>query len=194
MALKRSAALLGLAYAAALSMAAAAQTPTDGPRYSGNALLRPEYREWVFLASGLGMTYQPANDAQSRPPAFTNVFVNPSAYRAFMQTGTWPDQTVLVLEIRASQSEGSINKGGRFQTTAAGLEIHVKDARFGGNGWAFFAMGAKDQAEPLAGSDVSMCVECHAANGAVDNTFVQFYPTLLDVSRAKGTFKGGRNP
>jgi hypothetical protein len=194
MALKRSAALIGLAYAAALSMAASAQTAPDGPRYNGTALLRPQYREWVFLASGLGMTYQPINDAQPRPPAFTNVFANPSAYRAFLQSGTWPDKTVLVLEIRSSQSEGSINKGGRFQTTVAGLEIHVKDARFGGNGWAFFNMGAKTQAEPLTGSDVSKCVECHAANGAVDNTFVQFYPTLLDVARAKGTFTGGRNP
>jgi hypothetical protein len=26
-------------------------------------------------------------------------------------------------------------------------------------------------------------------NGAVDQTFVQFYPTLIPVAKAKGTFK-----
>jgi len=32
--------------------------------------------------------------------------------------------------------------------------------------------------------------EIHAKNGAVDETFVQFYPTLIPVAKAKGTFKG----
>ncbi len=33
------------------------------------------------------------------------------------------------------------------------------------------------------------CYACHRDNGAVDNTFVQFYPTLLDVARKMGTLK-----
>jgi len=33
------------------------------------------------------------------------------------------------------------------------------------------------------------CYSCHAQNGAVDNTFVQFYPTLIDVAKKHGTFK-----
>jgi hypothetical protein len=31
------------------------------------------------------------------------------------------------------------------------------------------------------------CYSCHAASTAVDHTFVQFYPTLLPIARAKGT-------
>jgi len=31
------------------------------------------------------------------------------------------------------------------------------------------------------------CYSCHQANGAVDTTFVQFYPTLLSVARTKKT-------
>jgi Cu/Ag efflux protein CusF len=30
---------------------------------------------------------------------------------------------------------------------------------------------------------------CHGKNGAVDNTFVQFYPTLIPVALEKGTFR-----
>ena len=192
----KMAAAVGMAWLMACSLAVQAQQPPagDGPRYSGTALMRPsEYREWVFLSSGLGMNYNaPAPGAP--PPArqsFTNVFVNPSSYRSFMQTGKWPDKTVLVLEIRASSGNGSINKDGRFQTTLSGMEVHVKDSRFA-NGWAFFGFGGgKESAEPMAGQAVAECVTCHADHGAVDNTFAQFYPTILDTAREKGTLRAG---
>jgi hypothetical protein len=190
------AAVVGMAWLIACSLAVQAQQPPagDGPRFSGTALIRPsEYREWVFLSSGLGMNYNaPAPGAP--PPArqfFTNVFVNPSSYRSFMQTGKWPDKTVLVLEIRASSGSGSINKDGRFQTTLSGMEVHVKDSRFA-NGWAFFGFGGgKETAEPMTGQAVAECVTCHADHGAVDNTFAQFYPTILDTARQKGTLRPG---
>ena len=131
--MKKVAVVLGVAYGTAFSFAVGAQQgPGDGPRYTnGTNLVRPaDYREWPFLGSGLGMTYQPPAGAPPASPSFTNVFVNPSSYRSFMQTGKWPDGTILMLEIRRSDSEGSINKGGRFQTGFAGLEAHVKDSRF----------------------------------------------------------------
>jgi hypothetical protein len=172
----------------------AQQSAADGPRYSGTALVRPaDYREWVFLSSGLGMNYNEPTPGAAPParPAFTNVFVNPSAYRSFTQTGRWPDQTVLVLEIRASSGDGSINKDGRFQTTLAGMEVHVKDSRFP-DGWAFFGFGGgRETAEPMSGQAVASCVSCHAEHGALDNTFAQFYPTVLDIARQKGTLKPG---
>jgi hypothetical protein len=31
------------------------------------------------------------------------------------------------------------------------------------------------------------CYSCHAEHGAVDTTFVQFYPTLLPIAKAKAT-------
>src|SRR5258707_1321319 len=99
--LRKVALVVGVTYAAPFSLAIhGQQAPSDDPRYSGNALVRPaDYREWVFVGSGLGMTYQPQTGSQSPPPSFTNVFVNPSSYRNFMQTGKWPDKTVLVVEV-----------------------------------------------------------------------------------------------
>lgn len=196
--MKKAAAGLGLAYAIAFSLAVRAQqAPGDGPRYrNGTNLVRPtDYREWTFLSSGLGMTYEtPAGGAQSAPPGFGNVFVNPASYRNFMQTGKWPDGTIFVLEIRASANEASINKAGRFQTGLRALEAEVKDSRFP-DGWAFFEFGPassmRDVAEPLSGEKVAPCVECHTKHTAVERTFVQFYPTLLEVARQKGTLKPG---
>jgi hypothetical protein len=165
---------------------------SNQPRFTstaGDDLMRPDnYREWVWLSSGLGMAYGP--NASSRPnPPFDNVFVTPESYRAFLQTGTWPDKTMFVLELRSSTTEGSINKGGHFQGNLIGIEVEVKDEkRFPGK-WAFFEFGrSAASAKPLPQS--ASCYSCHAQNGAVDNTFVQFYPTLIEVAKTKGTFKG----
>lgn len=178
-----------------LGSAARAQAPAPAdstlPRFGAdNELMRPEnYREWIYLSSGLGMSYNPAATAANNAnPPFDNVFVTPSAYRSFLQTGTWPDKTMFVLELRGSASEGSINKQGRFQSQVLAVEVEVKDeSRFPGK-WAFYEFGrTATSAKPLP--TTASCYSCHAQNGAVDNTFVQFYPTLADIARQKGTFK-----
>jgi len=188
--------LLGLAYIAALVITTEGQTAAQGgPQYANkvNLVRPPDYREWIFVSSGLGMEYNPLPGTPGGN-SFGNVFVNPSSYRAFMKTGKWPDRTIFVLEFRGSTSEGSINKAGRFQAQLVGLEAEVKDSRFP-DGWAFFNFMPKgsqailDNAAPLPVN--AGCVECHTKNTAVERTFVQFYPTLLDVARKMGTVKPG---
>ena len=148
-----------------------------------------DYREWIFLSSGLGMTYNPPNAPGMRmDPSFTNVFVNPAAYRSFVANGKWPDKTQLVLEVRASSSKGSINQGGSYQSDVVAIESEVKDsAKFPGNGWAFFAFGKSNSGKMLPRTQD--CYACHLEHGAVDNTFVQFYPVLLGIAKQKGTLK-----
>jgi hypothetical protein len=155
----------------------------------GQLVLPSDYREWVFLSSGLGMTYQSSHVRED--PAFTNVFVNPAAYRSFLATGQWPDKTMLVLEVRASASKGSINQGGSYQGEVLGIEGEVKDrAKFPGNGWVFFAFGKASSGKMLPRTED--CYTCHAEHAAVDNTFVQFYPVLLGIAKQKGTLKSAR--
>ncbi len=103
---------------------------TDEPRYANDGrLMRPDnYREWIYLSSGLGMTYGVVEStATPAPQRFDNVFVTPQAYKAFMQTGAWPDKTMFALEVRNSATKGSINKGGHYQEGVTALEIHLKD-------------------------------------------------------------------
>lgn len=158
----------------------------DGPGYTTDGQLKfPEkYREWVFLSSGMDMSYNPAANAANHS-TFDNVFVNPAAYQAFMETGKWPDRTTLVLEIRGAESNQSINKRGRTQSPElAGLEVHVKDKSLAG-GWGFFEFDKGVSAKRIEQS--ASCYTCHGQHGAVDTTFVQFYPTLLGVAKTKGT-------
>jgi hypothetical protein len=186
--------------ALAWSAAAGAQAPsTDGPTFGTNGeLKRPaDYREWMFLTSGLGMTYGPAQPASDRPPLFDNVFVNPRSYREFLRTGRWPDKTMFVLEIRRSEANVSINNGGRTQGEVAFIEAAVKDVqRFPDGGWGYFSFdgpkGLADAAAPLP--KTAACYACHSGNTAVENTFVQFYPTLFDVAKRMGTVKPTYDP
>jgi hypothetical protein len=158
--------------------------------YTADGMMRfpSGYREWVFLTSGLGMTYGPAGQTNGQGnPNFDNVFVSPAAYKSFLKTGTWPDKTVLVLEVRNSDSHVSINNGGHVQKDVSGVEVHVKDVgRFKG-GWGFFGFEKSDPAKLIPAS--ATCYSCHEQHGSVDTTFVQFYPTLIDVAKQKGTLK-----
>jgi Cytochrome P460 len=161
--------------------------PNGGPEYTSDGELRlPEnYREWVYLSTGFDMSYSPAA-SQMDHHMFDNVFVNLEAYKSFLEKGTWPDKTTLVLEVRGAEGKGSINQKGNFQgTERMGLEVHVKDeGRFPGK-WAFF--GFDDSKTSKMVPTEAACYSCHAAHAAVDTTFVQFYPTLLPIAKSKGT-------
>ena len=167
----------------------AQQPAADGPSLQNDGVLAfPEnYREWMFLSAGLGMNYGPNAPAAGQPQSFTNVYVNPSSYRAFMKTGAWPDRTMFVLEIRGSATEGSINRSGFYQTAVRAIEANVKDARLPG-GWGFFNFGNKTAAVAALPQSAT-CYTCHAENTAVEHTFVQFYPSLMDVAKRMGTVK-----
>ena len=152
----------------------------------GDQLRLPaDYRQWVFLTSSIDLNYNEAVPGAGRASMLDNVFVNPEAYSQFVKTGTWPDKTVLVKENRLTASAGTISKSGKFQTAIASIELHVRDdARFPGK-WAFFVSDGKAPGRLMPQS--AACYSCHADHGAVDTTFVQFYPTLLEIAKAKST-------
>jgi hypothetical protein len=156
-----------------------------GPEYTSDGQLKlPEgYRRWTYLTTGFDMSYNKAMSGMDHH-MFDNVFVNPEAYNSFLETGTWPDKTMLVLEGRMAEGKGSINQRGNFQSTEVmGREVHVKDKARGD--WAFYIFGDAKTAKLV---DRSMaCYSCHAEHAAVDTTFVQFYPTLLPIAKSKGT-------
>jgi hypothetical protein len=160
--------------------------PGATPEYTSDAQLKlPEnYRQWIYLSSGFDMSYSPAA-AMADHHMFDNVFVNPESYKAFLKAGTWPDKTMLVLELRNAEGKGSINQKGNFQGDVMGVEVHVKDeSRFPGK-WAFFGFDDGKTAKMTPTS--ATCYTCHAEHAAVDTTFVQFYPTLLPIAKGKNT-------
>jgi hypothetical protein len=169
----------------------AASDDSFGPRYTADGALIPPagYREWVFLSSGLDMSYNDAASMQGHS-MFDNVFVDPAAWATFKRTGHWPDKTMFVMEVRGASTKGSINKKGHYQTEdLMGAEVHVRDeSRFKG-GWGFFVLDGEAPATLLPSS--AECYACHQTHGAVDTTFTQFYPTAKPIAVKAGTFRTG---
>lgn len=161
------------------------------PDFTADGQMRfpDHYREWVYLSSGFDMSYTPGAQGSSMH-MFDNVFVNPEAYRAFLAKGVWPEHTVMVLETRNANGRGSINQSGQYQSKEVmGLEVHVKDsARFSGK-WAFYSFDKGKVAKMIPTS--AGCYSCHSQHGAVDTTFVQFYPTLASLPSESGLKENG---
>jgi hypothetical protein len=178
-----------LVAATALLLTSAAAAVAD----DGKLEFPANYREWIFLSSSLDMSYSKLQTMMGHS-MFDNIFVDPVSYREFLKSGTWPEKTQLVMEMRGATGKGSINQQGKFQSgEPMGIEVHVKNsARFPG-GWAFFAFGGSTEpAQQLP--PTADCYSCHQQHGAVNTTFVQFYPTLLKVATEKKTLSPNYHP
>jgi Cytochrome P460 len=169
------------------SKAAAGAGDSNAPQYTadGKLIFPANYREWIYLTTGIDMDYNPELQTMDHS-MFDNIFVNPEAYKAFVATGTWPDKTILVLEGRMAGSKGSINQKGHYQTNdIMARSIHIKDQTHFPGGWAFVGFGDSNTGRTFPKEAV--CYSCHEQHAAVDTTFVQFYPTLLEIATKKGT-------
>jgi hypothetical protein len=182
--------LLAALVAAKASRQPASSTSSATPQFAADGKLqRPsDYRRWIYVSSGFGMSYNP-NAGGNGAPAFTNVFVGPAAYDYFEANGKWQDKTMFVLEVYGSTSQGSINKHGSFQKSLMGLDVEVKDEARLPDKWAYFTFDGDEKSAAATTPSKNDCWTCHEQNAAVEHSFVQFYPELLKVAREKGTLK-----
>lgn len=166
------------------------QAQQTAPQYTnqGEMLFPKDYRQWDFLSSSVGMNYP--EEGPGGQAMFGNIFVQRSAHQYFEKTGTWPDKTVLLMEVRgvghSTEGDSFLNKDAQFQTDVMAYEAHVKDSSRGG--WAFYSI-RKDATSGKAFDKTAKCFSCHADHGAVDTTFVQYYPTLIAAAKKHGTFQ-----
>jgi Cytochrome P460 len=168
------------------SVAAAPLIAGNTPAYTTDGQLRlpANYRDWIFLSSGFGMNY---SNGGGNHPMFTNVFVSPEAYQGFKSSGRWPDRSMFVVEIYSPATQGSINKSGYYQQDFKGLDIEVKDSARKQE-WSYYNFNPGEKTASALGGG---CEKCHNEHGAVEHTFVQFYPTLLEFAREKKLLKAG---
>lgn len=156
--------------------------PTETVQFDKQGgLLRPSgYRKWIHV--GTPLTPNDMNNGKAAFPEFHSVYINPTAYKAYQQTGRFPDGTILVKELISVASKNASSGNGYFMGEFTGLEVSIKDsARFkkeSGN-WAFFSFG--HQYPLLDSAAVQPAANCNACHGGVafdDYVFTQYYPVL----------------
>jgi hypothetical protein len=159
---------------------------SDWPQYTSvDELVRPEsYREWIFLSSRLRVNPKASGDEVE---TFSDAFVSRPAYHHFLTSGSWPDKTVFVLEKRASSSKSSAELVDHYEGDLLGISVEVKDTARFPEKWAYFSFDSA--AKTAKANPRAMCWECHHGGGAVENTYVQFYPTLKPVAQQFGTLR-----
>jgi hypothetical protein len=174
------------------------------PRYTADGrLIRPplaEYRKWIFVGANLGLGYSEevaatANRERLRSKAsedspvgeFHNVYLDPAAFETFLKTGEFPDKTVLVMDVyKAGQKEpqGIVDRG-HFEAGQKMIEVAVKNSnRPDGSktDWAYYVFPDDQPAKAFADKD---CYDCHKKHASTDNVWVQFYPILRDLNKAR---------
>lgn len=175
------------------STAAAAPATTTPPVPQADAQadlhVGDEYRLWPLVGTAVGLSYADRREdvsahmeaaSRDRPGDFTHVYLEPSAYRAFRDTGAFPEGTTFVLEIRRPESGVSIARGGHFAGGLLGVHASIKDSARFADGWQYFDVQSDGRALPVRGPG---CASCHRQHGAVDSVFTQFYPLLTEARR-----------
>jgi tetratricopeptide (TPR) repeat protein len=184
---------LTLFLGAAGSVAAQAIPAT---RFEGkDTLVRPEgYREWVFVGSSLGLRYD-EDKKQGERLEYGNVYIDPASYRAYKETGKFPQGTILVLEHAIAEEKNEPGLRGSFQKQFTGLAAAVKDSDRFADGWAYFAFadGAGKPTDKARPAKKAACYDCHRDKAAEDNVFTQFYP-VLRAARARAEKRASYKP
>jgi hypothetical protein len=176
-------------FVAAQQGQAAAVTPLDVmPRYdtNRNLVLPDDYRRWVLVGSSLGLSY--SEGGQGGHQMFNTTLMEPSAYRHFIETGTFREGTMLALILQGIGTNATPARQGQFATDVHMIEMAVKDSKRVPEGWAYYGFGG-----PMAGGyrtsaapqPKASCYDCHVKHAARDNVFTQFYGLLNEAAPKK---------
>ncbi len=130
-------------------------------------------------------TFAVAADAGEGAKELHTVYASPGVVSAYRNTSHFPDGTVLVKEVRETDTEdmttGRVSRAGRLR----GWFVMVKDARgryrddplWGeGWGWAWFDTGNPNMTTTKEFR--SECLACHVQAQSSDWIYVQGYPAL----------------
>lgn len=143
-------------------------------------LQRPiDHREWVFV--GAPVTPNDMNDGKAAFPEFHNVYIDPSSFASYKQTGKFPDGTIILKELVSVGGKSMASGNGYFQGEFVSLEAMVKDSRRFSDepgGWAFFRFGEAPDYTPVgARMKTESCNSCHSG-ATEDYVFTDTYPVL----------------
>ena len=134
---------------------------------------------WISVGSLLGGEYSDEPFDPANPGVIGVVQMEPAAYDFFIEEGRYADGTMFLLSFYLTQEKSEPELPGFVQGDIAQREIHVIDRqRFSEEGRAFYMFPPDVTVAPEPMPVGSECVVCHTEHGALDGTFIQFYPQL----------------
>jgi Cytochrome P460 len=161
-----------------------AQNPVM-PRYGSDGALQlpADYRQWVFIGSSLGLSYSEGGPLTMGMEMFHETLMEPTAYKHFVDTGTFREGTMLALLLHGTGEKVLPARRGRFAADVHGVEMAVKDSSHRAEKWAYYNFGGMSGLRTTAQAmPKESCFNCHAQHAKRDNVFLQFYGLLAEAA------------
>jgi hypothetical protein len=152
------------------------------PQYDESGALRlpQDYRRWIMVGASLGISY---SDMPGDHEMFAHTLMEPTAYKAFVETGKFREGTMLALVLQGKGEKVLPARRGQFASDVHGVEMAVKDSSHAPEGWSYYAFGGMGSVAPTAkAAPKASCYSCHAEHAARDHVFLQFYPLLSEAA------------
>jgi len=158
------------------------------PRYdtNRNLVLPDDYRRWVLVGSSLGLSY--SEGGQGGHQMFNTTLMEPSAYRHFIETGTFREGTMFALIGQGIGTNATPARQGQFATDVHMIEMAVKDSNRVPESWAYYGFGGPMMGgyrSTAAPQPKANCFNCHTEHAARDNVFMQFYGLMNEAAPKK---------
>jgi cytochrome c len=158
----------------------ATKTYTTYVTKTGKISLPENYRpHWSHLGSWV------VNDAKAPGYGFHDVYTQPEVVKAFLETGQFPDGTVLIKEIRKISSRTLTTGPALWASDTAVWFVMIKDTkgRFKGNvnwgeGWGWALFEAPNRNIDTSKGYLQSCLPCHVPAKQTDWVYIEGYPTL----------------
>ena len=159
-------------------------------------LVRPTgYREWIYV--GTPVTPNDMNNGKAAFPEHHNVYIDPTSWKQWKESGKFRDGTILVKELVSNGSKAAVSGAGYFQGEFIGLEATIKSKKLAPNepgNWTYYSFSGKNHKTLTATAKAfpaEACNACHAASAADDFVFTQYYPVLTAGKAAGKNATGG---
>jgi len=122
-----------------LTRIAQAQSTRD-PQYtsSGNLVRPKDFHTWVFVGSNLGLGYDkemtrntPREATRADFGEYHNIYLKPEDYAAYLSTGTFPEKTVLVMDVYQAQQRDAnrVVTAGSYNEEVRACQAHFVTQR-----------------------------------------------------------------
>jgi Cytochrome P460 len=172
----------GLRAAMLVLLVVTAGACSSGPEITGKgdaAITRPDVSSWVSIGATLRVT----EADPALPNQFRHVQLEPSAYKALLAAGAYPDGARLAVTFYSAHHVAEMpTLYAEDKEVFFGIEV-IDKGHPDGRRFYNFTDGAIS-ATPLPAGNA--CAVCHNAKGGLQGTFAQHYPVIVRYAKAPG--------
>jgi cytochrome P460 len=148
------------------------ELPPSNPKINSKELLLPaNYHNWVTLSPST-----PGLPSHRHKHVASKLFVEPTAFEHFTKTGEWPNNTVIVLELRSAKARV------RSKSEVMGLEAAVKNEASFPDPWTYYGIIYDRPQQPSGTLNAEKPCDC---DQPLDSMLAMAFPTLRAVINAK---------